>query len=105
MHVRARVLALSLAFLAGAGALAVVALAAGLWSNSTPVILNTVRVEHSIEASIRAQRRLSSTVSCPVNIIQQSGVVFNCVATVDHHQFRVVVTETDSKGHVVYVVT
>jgi hypothetical protein len=49
---------------------------------STPVILNTVRVERSIEASIRAQRRLSSIVSCPVNIVQRSGVVFNCIATV-----------------------
>lgn len=105
MSVRARVLALSLAFIAGAGALALVALVAGLWSQSAPVILNTLRVESSIEASIRAQRHLSSSVSCPVNIVQQSGVVFNCVATVHHHQFRVVVTETNDDGHVVYVVT
>ena len=38
-------------------------------------------------------------------IVQKSDVVFNCVATVERHQFKAVVTETDDKGHVVYVVT
>lgn len=94
-----------LAFVAGAGALAVVALVAGLWNHtSTPVILDTNKVERSIEASIHKQRHLSSTVSCPVNIIQKAGVVFDCVAHVSGRLFRVVVTETDGTGHVVYVV-
>jgi uncharacterized membrane protein (DUF4010 family) len=95
-----------LAFLAGAAVLALIALIAGLWnSNSTRVILNTERVERSIEASIVAQRHLASTVSCPVNIVQKAGVVFNCQATVRGRQFPVVVTETDGNGHVTYVVT
>ena len=105
MSVRAHVLAPLLAFIAGAGALALVALVAGLWRQSTPVILDTISVERSIEASIRVQRHLSSSVSCPLDIVQKSGVVFSCVATVRHHQFRVVVTETNDNGHVVYVVT
>jgi hypothetical protein len=106
VRVRLRVLELLLAFLAGAGVLAVVAIAAGWWNGtSAPVILNTIRVERSVEASILAQRHLSSTVSCPVNIVQKAGVVFNCVATVGRRQFQVVVTETDNNGHVVYVVT
>jgi hypothetical protein len=62
-------------------------------------------VERSIEASILAQRHLAATVSCPVNVVQKAGVVFDCVATVRGRRFTVVVTETDGKGHVVYVVT
>jgi ABC-type phosphate/phosphonate transport system ATPase subunit len=95
-----------LAFLAGAAAMALVAVIAGLWNGtSSPVILNTERVERSIEASILAQRHLASMVSCPVNIVQKAGVVFNCQATVRGRQFSVVVTETDGNGHVTYVVT
>ncbi|MBV8944027.1 MAG: DUF4333 domain-containing protein [Solirubrobacterales bacterium] len=105
-RVRGRALGLVLAFMAGAGVLAAVAALAGWWNGtSTPVILNTVKVERSIEASILSQRHLASAVSCPVNIVQKSGVVFDCVATVGKRQFPVVVTETDSNGHVVYVVT
>jgi len=103
---RGRGLGLVLAFIAGAGVLAAVAALAGWWNaTSTPVILNTVKVERSIEASILSQRHLASTVSCPVNIVQKAGVVFDCVATVGGRHFRVVVTETDSNGHMVYVVT
>jgi hypothetical protein len=94
-----------LAFLAGATTVALIALIAGLWNGkSNPVILNTERVERSIEGSILAQRDLASMVSCPVNIVQ-AGVAFDCQATVRGRQFRVVVSETDSNGHVTYVVT
>ena len=93
-------------FLAGAAALAVVALIAGLWNGtSTPVILNTNRVEQAIEGSIRTQRHLTSTVTCPVNIVQQKGVIFYCQAAVRARNFRVVVTEVDGDGHVTFVVT
>ena len=101
-----RAVPLVLAFLAGAAVMALIAVIAGLWnSNSARVILNTERVERSIEASILAQRHLASTVSCPVNIEQKAGVVFDCQATVRGRQFPVVVTETDGSGHVTYVVT
>jgi hypothetical protein len=95
-----------LAFIAGAGVMALVALAAGLWDRkSSPVILNTERVERAIESSIAQQRHLASSVSCPVNIVQKAGVVFSCQATVRGRVFPVVVTQTDSSGHVTYVVT
>lgn len=101
-----RVIELAVAFLAGAGLLALVAVIGGLWNGtSTPVILNTERVERSIEASVLVQRHLASQVSCPVNIEQEAGVVFVCVATVRGRQFPVDVTETDGHGHVTYVVT
>jgi hypothetical protein len=103
---RAWPVGLVLTFIAGAGVMAAVAVAAGWWhSTSTPVVLNTDRVARSIQASILSQRHLDSTVSCPHNIIQKAGVVFECDATVHGHQFNVFVTETDGDGHVVFVVT
>ncbi len=103
---RGRIVYLILAFLGGAGLLAIVVVLAGWWnSSSAPVIVNTVKVERSIEASTLAQRHLASTVSCPVSIVPKAGVVFNRVATVRGCQFTVMVTQTDSNGHVVYVVT
>jgi hypothetical protein len=96
----------ALAFLAGAGVMAAVALVAGLWNGtSAPVILNTDRVALAIEDSIKTQRHLDSRVVCPVNIVQQKGVVFNCQATVGTRNFPVVVTEVDGQGHVTFVVT
>lgn len=99
-------LELVLAFAAGAGVMALVALAAGLWRHTTsPVILNTERVERAIESSIAVQRHFASSVSCPVNIVQQGGVVFTCQAAVRGRTYPVVVTETDSNEHVTFVVT
>lgn len=101
-----QVVELAAAFLAGAALLAVIALIAGWWNGtSNPVILNTNRVERAIETSIREQRHLASRVSCPVNIVQERGVVFNCFASVRGRQFSVVVTEVDGDGHVTFVVT
>lgn len=100
-----RVAIVVVAFLAGAGAMALVALAAGLWNRSSnPVILNTDRVEQAIQTSILQQRHLQSSVSCPVNIEQRRGVVFYCEATVGSRNYPVVVTEVDSKGHVTFAV-
>lgn len=93
------------AFLAGAGVLALVALAANLWNGtSNPVILNTDRVEQAIQASILQQRHKPSTVSCPVNIEQRQGEVFYCRATVGSRNYPVVVTQVDGVGHVVFTV-
>jgi hypothetical protein len=101
-----RTVELVAAFLAGAALLAVIALIAGLWNGtSSPVILNTDQVERAIESSIHEQRHLGSRVTCPVNIVQERGVVFNCYASVRGRQFTVVVTEVDSNGHVTFVVT
>jgi Domain of unknown function (DUF4333) len=102
---KSRWLQLLAAFVAGAGVMALVAVAAGWNGTSSPVILNTERVERAIENSISAERHLISSVSCPVNIVQHARAVFACQATVRGRVFPVVVTETDSRGHVTYVVT
>ncbi|MBV9918640.1 MAG: DUF4333 domain-containing protein [Solirubrobacterales bacterium] len=102
---KARVLPLVVAFLLGAGALALIALVAGLWDQgSNPVILNTERVERAIETAILQQRHLRASVSCPVNIVQRQGVVFLCQATVGGRNFPVTVTQVDGKGHVTFAV-
>lgn len=93
------------AFLSGAAAMALVAVIAGLWNGtSSPVILNTERVEQAIQASILQQRHLRSSVSCPVNIEQRQGVVFYCRASVGGRSFPVVVTQVDGRGHVRFAV-
>jgi len=85
--------------------MAAVAAAAGWWQTaSTPVALNTGKVADSIQASILSQRHLHAAVSCPDNVIQKAGVVFECTATVGGHRFAVYVTQTDGDGHVVFVV-
>ncbi len=77
----------------GAGALAALACAALLGacgsSNSSSSSttrpgkpnLNIARVERSIEQSIRTERKLASTVTCPQFVTQEPGVTFECVAT------------------------
>lgn len=74
------------------------------WATSAPlVILNTVRVERSIADSVKAQRGLDSRVKCPTQVLQKSGVVFTCQATVAARQYPFKVTEVDGRGHVRYV--
>jgi len=99
-------IALALAFAAGAGAMALIALIAGLWdTGSPPVILNTERVERAIETSIRTQRHLRSAASCPDNVAQRAGRTFRCEVTVGKRTYPVVVTQLDGSGHVKFVVT
>jgi hypothetical protein len=66
------------------------------------VILDTERVERSIEQSVKEQRNLEADVSCPVNIEQKKGNDFTCVAKVRGKEFEFRVTQTDSEGHVTY---
>lgn len=76
----------------GAGALAALACAAllaacGSSSKSTSTTkagkpdLDIARVERSIEQSIRSERHLASSVTCPQYVTQEVGVTFECVAT------------------------
>jgi hypothetical protein len=67
------------------------------------VALDIAKVEQSIAQSIRAQRRLSSTVICPAEVLQKVGIVFTCTATVSSRGYPFVVTEVDGSGHVRYV--
>ncbi len=68
------------------------------------VYLNTKTVQRAIEQSILQQRRLHATVSCPGRILQQAGNNFICIAKVGGKSYPVAVTQTDSRGHVRYVV-
>lgn len=78
---------------------------AGVWNGtSTPVILSAAPIEASIKRTLLTQRHLSSTVSCPDDVIQKAGVTFYCYATVKDRRYPVMVTETNNLGHVTYVV-
>ncbi len=79
-------------------------------SKAALVILNTRDVSASIEQSVRSQRGVSATVSCPQDVLQKAGLSFICKAVVARagsrvkagtYQFRA--TEADSLGHVRYV--
>ncbi len=65
--------------------------------------LNIAKVEQAIKQSIGSQRHLSSTVSCPAEVIQKTGIVFTCTATVNDKPYPFEVTETDGSGHVRYI--
>jgi hypothetical protein len=89
-----------------ASALAACALAAlTACGDSAPAkkVLNTEEVERAIEKSIREQRKLDSSVTCPVNIEQKKGNDFSCYADVNGKRFEFKVTQTDDDGHVTYL--
>jgi hypothetical protein len=90
-----------------ASALAACALAvlASCGDSSPPdkTVLNTEQVERAIEKSIKEQRHLNSTVTCPVNIEQKKGTDFSCFAMVKGKRFEFRVTQTDDAGHVTYL--
>jgi hypothetical protein len=72
-------------------------------STPAPTILDTEKVETSIQQSVLSQRDQEADVSCPSGVHQQAGLVFTCVATVNSAATRFVVTQTDGSGHVRYV--
>jgi hypothetical protein len=72
-------------------------------SSHDKTVLNTEEVERSIERSIQERRKLTATVTCPVNIEQKKGNDFSCFATVKGKRFEFRVTQTDDNGHVTYV--
>lgn len=69
------------------------------------VALNIAKVEQAITASVAKQRRLRASVSCPAEVLQQAGLVFDCTATIAGRpgEYRFAVTETDGRGRVAYV--
>ena len=53
------------------------------YENSEPLlVLDTLRVEHSIEGSVVSQRHLQATVQCPSPVLRRAGVRFYCTAKV-----------------------
>jgi len=75
------------------------------YENRAPLIaLNTEKVERAIAASIASQRRLSAKVTCPHEVLQQKGIVFECTAVVSGSpkRYPFVVTQVDNNGRVRY---
>jgi hypothetical protein len=72
-------------------------------NNSRLIILNITNVEKAIAQSILSQRHLPATVTCPAEVIQQSGIRFTCTATLSGRRYPFAVTEVDSNGHVTYL--
>lgn len=66
-------------------------------------VLNTEEVERAIERSIKEQRKIDASVTCPVNIEQKKGNDFACFADVNGKRSEFRVKQTDSDGHVTYV--
>lgn len=66
------------------------------------VILDTKRVEHAIEASIRTERKVEADVDCPSGVHQSKGLTFRCVATTSAGTTEFVVRQADGRGNVTY---
>ena len=62
--------------------------------------LNTVAVERAIAQSILTQHHLYTTVSCPRDVLQQTGRDFTCAARLDVGTYPLRVSQTDDNGHV-----
>jgi hypothetical protein len=74
------------------------------YHNSVPLLLlDTSRVESSIVHSIATQRHLHATVTCPHEVLQQTGVAFTCTATVKGVRYPFEVTQVDGRGNVRYI--
>jgi len=76
------------------------------YENRAPLVaLNIEKVEHAIAASIAAQRHLKADVTCPKEVLQQSGITFTCKATVSGStkSYPFEVTQVGNNGRVKYV--
>ena len=76
------------------------------YENRAPLVaLNIEKVEHAIAASIAAQRHLKADVTCPKEVLQQSGITFTCTATVSGStkSYPFEVTQVGNNGRVKYV--
>jgi hypothetical protein len=74
------------------------------WASTAPLVaLKVGAVESAIERSVRRQRGLRATVTCPKEVLQKAGVNFSCTAKVNGRASKFDVTQTDDKGHVRFV--
>lgn len=74
------------------------------FENQAPLVaLDIAGVEQAIRRSIRSERHLASSVTCPAEVIQKAGIVFTCTAMVNSRLYPFAVTEIDGNGHVRYV--
>lgn len=73
------------------------------YQNKAPlVVLDIAKAKRAIEQSIRSQRHLPSTVSCPAEVIQRAGIAFTCTATVNGRSYPFAVSEVDGSGRIRY---
>jgi hypothetical protein len=86
---------------AGSLVAAILALSA-CGSSESVTILNTEKIERSIERSTFDQRKQRVHVSCPSGVHQQKGLVFSCIAVGARRNTRFVVTQKDDAGQVHY---
>jgi Domain of unknown function (DUF4333) len=68
----------------------------------SPHILNTEKIERSIERSSLAQRGVRAQVTCPSGVHQKKGLTFHCAALTGRGKARFAVTQLDGDGHVRY---
>ncbi len=83
--------------LAAGAALAASASGCGGSDHST---VDATTVQHSIAASILAQRHVPTTVKCPSNVQAVAGIGFTCVAKLEVGTYPVAVVVKNSKGNV-----
>ena len=70
------------------------------------VVLDTAKVAHAIEASVRAQRGRAAHARCPRQVLQRTGIVFSCaVSLAGSGRYAVVVRQIDGAGRVRYAGT
>jgi hypothetical protein len=86
------------------GLIAVALASAGVagCGSSDKKILDTERIERSIEASILKQRHIHTNVTCPSGVEQKKGLTFRCTATYSRGKTPFLVKQTDSKGSTHY---
>jgi hypothetical protein len=78
------------------------------FQDKTPLVgLNIAKIQRAIEASVFSQRRRHATVSCPAEVLQRAGLMFQCTAATDGgaRRYPFVVREVGSAGHVRYLGT
>lgn len=80
------------------------------WNARQPlVLLHMPNVVNAIESAVHKQRGLAVKVTCPVQVLQQQGLTFNCSTTTKGNRrvhagtYTFKVTEADSHGHVTFV--
>jgi hypothetical protein len=74
------------------------------YGNQAPLVaLDVAKVQQAIAKSILTQRKLHATVTCPATVLQQAGLRFTCMATVNGHNYPFEVTQVNANGQVKYV--
>jgi hypothetical protein len=72
-------------------------------AGSTPkAILNTHRIELSIQQSILVERHIHAKVFCPKVVPQQAGRDFACIATTGKTKTPFAVVQQNNSGYVTY---